>query len=327
MYQWSPMLYGGPPAQLAATASTNSTPLWRSNTTGSPVWASTATISTARCGQCWLGNRAATVARHRVCPEPSDAASISSAAAPSLRRISAASSAAAMISLVLRIWSAAGPMRTRPPSDPTGPVPCWGAAERMAASSSVGVALVIWAAAVDPADVPMIRSASVTSNPASNRPAMTPINHALPVDPPPPRTNARSPAAGARLVAPTCGWSDLGRSEAIVEVTCRGEEGVVLMGAASRELPGGALPGRDYLSRAIVNCGGAPTADTAFMGLTSCRWITVAGTIARRRRGAQPESCPLPCRSNAPPTPGHGPLGDALARWPKGRLVVVEPPR
>jgi hypothetical protein len=75
----------------------------------------------------------------------------------------------------------------------------------MAASSSVGVALVIWAAAVDPADVPMIRSASVTSNPASNRPAMTPINHALPADPPPPRTNARSPAAGARLVASICG--------------------------------------------------------------------------------------------------------------------------
>ena len=54
------------------------------------------------------------------------------------------------------------------------------------------VALVIWAAAVDPADVPMIRSASVTSIPASNRPAMTPITQALPADPPPPRTNARS---------------------------------------------------------------------------------------------------------------------------------------
>src|SRR5215212_574064 len=65
-------------------------------------------------------------------------------------------------------------------------------------------ALVIWAAAVDPADVPMIRSASVTSNPASNRPAMTPINHALPTDPPPPRTNAHSPAARTRLMASTC---------------------------------------------------------------------------------------------------------------------------
>jgi hypothetical protein len=38
----------------------------------------------------------------------------------------------------------------------------------MLASSSVGwVALVAWAAAIDPADVPMISSASVTSNPAS----------------------------------------------------------------------------------------------------------------------------------------------------------------
>ena len=58
------------------------------------------------------------------------------------------------------------------------------------------------------------------------------------------------------------------------------------MGVAFRELPGGA-PGVDYLSRAIVDCRGAPTADTAFMGLTSCRWITIAGTIARRRRGGK----------------------------------------
>ena len=42
-------------------------------------------------------------------------------------------------------------------------------------------------------------------------------------------------------------------------------------------------PGGDYLSRAIVDCSGAPTADTAFMGLTSCRWITIAGTLAHRR--------------------------------------------
>jgi hypothetical protein len=52
-------------------------------------------------------------------------------------------------------------------------------------------------------------------------------------------------------------------------------------------------PGGDYLSRAIVDCSGAPTADTAFMGLTSCRWITIAKTLARRRRVAQPASCQL----------------------------------
>jgi hypothetical protein len=126
-----------------------------------------------------------------------------------------------MIALVISIWSAAGPMRTLPPSDPTGPVRCCGEAPRMLASRSVGVALVIWAAAVDPADVPMIRSASVTSIPASHRPAMTPINHALPADPAPPRTNALSP------------------SEAVVEVKCRDEEGVVFMGVAFRELPVG----------------------------------------------------------------------------------------
>jgi hypothetical protein len=53
------------------------------------------------------------------------------------------------------------------------------------------------------------------------------------------------------------------------------------MGVAFRELPIGA-PGGDYLSRAIVDCRGAPT-DIAFTGLTSCRWITIAGTLAHRR--------------------------------------------
>ena len=43
---------------------------------------------------------------------------------------------------------------------------------------------------------------------------MTPISHALPADPPPPRTSARSPAERGRSVAPTCErpWSDLGRA-------------------------------------------------------------------------------------------------------------------
>jgi hypothetical protein len=53
------------------------------------------------------------------------------------------------------------------------------------------------------------------------------------------------------------------------------------MGVAFRELPGGA-PG-DYLSRGIVDCRGAPT-DTAFKGLTSCRRVTIAKTLARRQR-------------------------------------------
>ena len=43
-------------------------------------------------------------------------------------------------------------------------------------------------------------------------------------------------------------------------------------------------PGGDYLSRAIVDCREAPTVDTAFMGLTSCRRITIAKTLAQRRR-------------------------------------------
>src|SRR5262249_26178664 len=81
-------------------------------------------------------------------------------AAPIRGRMSAASSAAPMIPLVLPRRPATGTSGTRPPPGPAGPVCGWGAAARMLASSSSGrVALVIWAAAVDPADVPMIRSA------------------------------------------------------------------------------------------------------------------------------------------------------------------------
>jgi len=60
------------------------------------------------------------------------------AAAPILRRMSAGSSAAAMMRLVISMWFADGLIETHPPSGPTGPVRCWGAAARMAASSSAG---------------------------------------------------------------------------------------------------------------------------------------------------------------------------------------------
>src|SRR3954453_18693374 len=81
----------------------------------------------------------------------------------------------------------------------------------MAAYSSAGRApLVIWAATVDPADVPMMRSASVTSTRASDRPAMRPSSHALPAAPPPARTNAGALELPAWLVASTC-WSGIGQ--------------------------------------------------------------------------------------------------------------------
>src|SRR5258707_4382835 len=121
----------------------------------------------------------------------------------------------------------------------------------MAAYSSAGrVPLVIWAATVDPADVPMMRSASVTSTPASDRPAMRPSSHALPAAPPPARTKARLFELPACLVASTC-WSGIGQfpcrgvrvtampSEVVVELMRGVEEGVVFMGVAFRELPGG----------------------------------------------------------------------------------------
>ncbi len=96
----------------------------------------------------------------------------------------------------------------------------WGGAARIAAYSSEGLAPAICAAAVEPADVPTVRSAVVTSIPASNIPAITPISHALPVDPPPPSTRA-FPAVCLGTVA---GFSWV-------------EKGVVFMGVAFRELP------------------------------------------------------------------------------------------
>ena len=74
------------------------------------------------------------------------------------------------------------------------------------------------------------------------------------------------------------------------------------MGVAFRELPDGRSRWRLTQPR-IVACRGAPTADTAFMGLTCCRWITIAKMLARRRRecafGMMPNAVSL---SNAPPT-------------------------
>ena len=124
----------------------------------------------------------------------------------------------------------------------------------MVASESAGVALVIWAAGRRSGRRPDEYIGRGQSDPAANEPARTPINQAFPVNPPEPTPNARSPAEGTRLVASTRGWSlsELGRSEAVVDVPCRGEEGVVFMGVASRGLPG-AAPGGDYISRATLH--------------------------------------------------------------------------
>ena len=121
----------------------------------------------------------------------------------------------------------------------------------MAAYSSAGrVPLVIWAATVDPADVPMTRSASVTSTPASDRPAMRPSSHALPAAPPPARTKARLLELPACAAASAC-WPGIGQfpcrgvrvtampPEVVAELMLGVEEGVVFMGVAFRGLPVG----------------------------------------------------------------------------------------
>jgi tRNA-Thr(GGU) m(6)t(6)A37 methyltransferase TsaA len=149
-------------------------------------------------------------------------------------------------------------LQTRPRSDPDRPLTGVFATRSPDRPNPIGLHTVT---AVDPAEVPTIRSASVTSSPASSRPAMTPINQALPVDPPPPRTSARSPA-GTRQAASAGSWSGsgLGRSEAGAEVTCRVEKGVVLIEGASRRLSGGRsrwrLPqSRDRALRRSTHCG------------------------------------------------------------------------
>jgi hypothetical protein len=209
--------------------------------------------------------------------------------------MSAASSAAAMISLVLCIWSATGPMGTRPPSDPTGPVRCWGRSGKDV-GKQLGRARASYLGrgrrsgrrpddqiglghiqpgikqAGDDADQPRIACRSATTE------------------------DQRSLTRGAR---PRCvvdlqlilvGPRPVGGRR---EVTCRVEKGVVFMGVAFREVPGGRSRWRLPQSRDRGPCSGAPTADTAFMGLTSCRWITIVSTLARRRRVAQPASCAL----------------------------------
>ena len=123
----------------------------------------------------------------------------------------------------------------------------------MAASESAGVALVIWAAGRRSGRRPDEYIGRGQSDPAANEPARnrsTRCSRWIRQNP----GNARSPAAGTRLVASTRGWSlsELGRSEAVVDVPCRGEEGVVFMGVASRGLPG-AAPGGDYISRATLH--------------------------------------------------------------------------
>src|SRR3954454_18635598 len=152
----------------------------------------------------------------------------------------------------------------------------------MAACSSAGrVPLVTWAATVDPADVPMMRSASVTSTPASDRPAMRPSAHALPAAPPPARTRARLFELEAWLAASTC-WSSIGQfpcrgvrvsampAEGVVELVRGVEEGVVFIGVAFRELPVGRSQLRLPQPR-DRRLQGSTIADTAYIGLTSCR--------------------------------------------------------
>jgi len=71
---------------------------------------------------------------------------------------------------------------------------------------------------------------------------------------------------------------------------CGVEGGVVFMGVAFHELPvrrsrWRLLQSRDFDVQGSAHCG-----YSVHGSLTSCRWITIAGTIARQQRCAQPSS-------------------------------------
>ena len=169
-------------AQLAATASTRSTPESLVNTTGSPVSASTAVTRRFPSGQWPSGNRAAT-ARRRV---GSLTVGVSSARVPIRRRMS--SGPAAPVAAVTK-----RAMSSSRSSSTSSSLECslsW--AEYR---SSIGDPLVICAATADPAEVPMTTSAPrrPANNPGSPSPIprSTPSSQAIPATPPPARTRAR----------------------------------------------------------------------------------------------------------------------------------------
>ena len=242
---------------LAATASTRSTPLWRSNTTGSPVWASTAVMSTVRCGQCWLGSRAATVARHRAVP-----GAVRRRIELERRRTQPAAHvgrilAAAMISLVLADGRPPARRervhrRIRPDA-----VRCWGAAARMSASSSgrartgdLGRGRRSGRRPDDQIGLGHIQPGIEQAGDDADQPGVAGRSAAT--------EDQRSLASRRSRLRLT--WSDVGRSAAVVEVTYRVEKGVVFMGVAFRELPGGRsrwrLPqSRDRGLQGSTHCG------------------------------------------------------------------------
>ena len=75
-----------------------------------------------------------------------------------------------------------------------------------------------------------------------------------------------------------------------VEEKYRVENGVVFKESPFTNGVLGA-PDGDYLSRAILDCTEAPIVDTAFMGLTSGRWIADVNTLARQRRAEGLHPC------------------------------------
>src|SRR3954469_7482439 len=186
----------------------------------------------------------------------------------------------------------------------------------MAAYSSAGrVPLVIWAATVDPADVPMMSSAPVTSRPASERPAMSPSSHALPAAPAPARTRARA-----------SGWLGCRLASAEVVARMRGvEEGNVLKGVAFRECAEGALP--VATSSVARSC----TAGEHPLGILRSRVSPPAGGSRSAGRLAGPDAVrhgghwpgarrpPLPWVPTDPS--GGGPPGGRLDRCLPGVLV------
>lgn len=174
-------------AQLAATASTRSTPDAGSNTVSSPVSTSIAVSRNARRGHRCDGNRAA-ITRRRT---GAGTVSVASATAPMRRNCWRVLSSESSYGSARAVRNSSVMASTSTPESISGEE----AATCRSNSASRVWPLHSWAATAEPADVPTSTSDSVSSRAAagdsSAMPRRTPVSQAIPAIPPPASTRAR----------------------------------------------------------------------------------------------------------------------------------------
>ena len=192
-------------AQLAATASTRSTPDLLSNTTSSPVSVSIPVTRRTREGQWCDGSRWAMTSRRTDSATVSVCAAIAPIRCSFCTAVVSGASMALMNSSVMDSTETPGWSSCAPPASEV----C------RSKSSSRRTPLPSWAATVEPAEVPSSTSLASSASPASDRwsqmPCNTPVSQAMPARPPPARTRARSkvvigqPPGASRRSRKPCG--------------------------------------------------------------------------------------------------------------------------